>query len=98
MPSWRRRLQNAATNMLALPPDAVSDAPRLTCVDGREIVIENVVELLHVNATEVRLNLGANQVVLQGHDFTVNLVAGREVHLTGQVDAILFHRAGGAPR
>lgn len=95
MPSWSRRLRTAMTSTFALPPDIVSDAPRVTCIDARQAVVENVVGLLHVSANEIRLDLGTLHLYLVGRDFEVNLVSGKEVHLTGDIESMQFRRQKG---
>jgi sporulation protein YqfC len=85
------------TNTFAIP-DMVSDAPRVTCLDAREVVVENVVGLLHVGTDEIRLDLGNLHLTLWGRDFEVNLVSGKEVHLTGDIVRMEFRRQGGGNR
>lgn len=98
MPSWKRRVQTAAANLFAIPPDAISDVPRVTCVNGASIVIENVVSLKHVASTEVRVDAGSFQVAVKGDGFQVDLVAGGELHLSGTVESIQFLRTRGDVR
>lgn len=92
MRNWKRRLQRAATDLLSLPPDALLDVSRLTCVDGAEIVVENAVSLLHVSQTAVEVDLGKMRLELVGQDFIVTLVSGREIHVQGAVERIVYHR------
>ncbi|MFD1677809.1 YabP/YqfC family sporulation protein [Alicyclobacillus fodiniaquatilis] len=98
MPRWKQRLKQSAADMLKLPPDALLDVPRITCVDGKNVVVENAGGLLKVEAEQVLLNLGKEILIIRGRDFEVTLVTEREVHLSGAVNQIEFVRDGrGAP-
>ncbi|MCF8563335.1 hypothetical protein LLE49_01070 [Alicyclobacillus tolerans] len=97
MRAFGPRFKQAVTNLLALPSDAILDVSRLTCVDGSEVVVENVVALIHVGQKEIQLDLGNMVLHLVGDDFEVTLVAGNEVHMRGQVTEVRYIRQGGNP-
>ncbi|GMA60019.1 hypothetical protein NZD89_10620 [Alicyclobacillus fastidiosus] len=90
MPGWKSRLKQSATEMLKLPPDALLDVSRVTCVDGKNVVVENARRLLKVESEEVTLDLGDHILALHGHDFEIILVTDREVHVTGQVTRLEY--------
>jgi sporulation protein YqfC len=90
MRSWKDRLRRATTEWLSLPPDALLDVSRLTCIDGTELVIENAVSLVKVSETEVDIEMTRSLVRLQGQSFIVTLVAEREIHVQGQVSQITY--------
>lgn len=95
MRTWSPRIKRTITNWLALPQDTLLDVSRLTCIDGSEVVVENVVALEHVSASDIRLRLENVVLELHGHHFEVSLVAGQEVHIQGIVQQISYIRAGG---
>ncbi|WAH38545.1 YabP/YqfC family sporulation protein [Alicyclobacillus dauci] len=94
MPGWKARLKQSATEMLKLPPDALLDVSRVTCVDGKNVVVENARGLLKVEGEEVTLNLGNEVLAIHGQDFEVTLVTDREVHITGKVMRLEYVRSG----
>lgn len=98
MRTWKQRLRKSATEWLALPPDALLEVSRLTCVDGGRVVIENVVNLIRVEETIVEMDLGKFDLILTGHGFSVSLVARGEVHVEGEVHQISYSRHGGERR
>ncbi|GMA52155.1 hypothetical protein GCM10025857_35120 [Alicyclobacillus contaminans] len=92
MRTWKQKVRRAATNWLSLPPDALLDISRLTCLDGREVIVENIRSLLHVSDTVVDINLGDSRLRLTGHQFVVTLVTEKEVHVQGTVESLTYLR------
>ena len=95
MSTWSPRIKRAVTNWLALPEDVLLDVSRVTCVDGRELVIENVSSLVHVGSSQVRLQMADMVIDIAGADFEVTLVAGKEVHVRGTVHQVTYVRSPG---
>ncbi|MCL6452453.1 MAG: hypothetical protein K6T78_02370 [Alicyclobacillus sp.] len=95
MAGWKRRLQEAATDLLGLPPDALGDVSRVTCLGAEKVVVENATELLHVSETRIEVALTYQDLVLEGREFTVTLVSDREVHIEGAVSCIRYQARGG---
>jgi sporulation protein YqfC len=95
---WNRRIRKAVAEWLAIPEDSVLTIPRLTCVGGRNTVIENVTGLIHVSETEVVLDLADCRLRLAGEAFEVTFLEGREVHVHGLVHEIRYEWPKGAPR
>lgn len=95
MRTWSPRFKRAVTNWLALPQDALLDVSRLTCIDGSEVVVENVAALEHVSASAIRLRLENIILELQGQNFEVTLVAGQEIHIRGTIKTITYIRSEG---
>lgn len=94
MPGWKQRIKQSATEMLKLPPDALLDTPRVTCLDGKSVVVDNAKSLVKVEESIVLLDCDVYTVVIRGHDFEVTLVTDKEVHVTGLVDSLEFQRNG----
>lgn len=95
MRSWKQKMRKTAAHWLALPPDALLDVSRVTCVDASEVIVENVVSLLRVAETEVEMDVGKYTLLLRGQGFVVTLVAQDEVHVTGEVSEFSYVRKGG---
>ncbi|RIV25868.1 hypothetical protein D2Q93_05530 [Alicyclobacillaceae bacterium I2511] len=96
MRRWKRRLQQAATDLLSLPRDTMmSGVSRLTCVDGEQVIVENITGLLHVSDSRVEVGLQDRQLTLSGQNFVVTLVSVGEVHVHGNVQQILYQTKGG---
>lgn len=95
MAPWKRRLQQAAADLLALPPDSMMDVPRVTCIGGQELVVEHVVSLLRVSPEQISANLGEQVLNVYGQSFDVPLVSDGEVHVRGVIERIEFVRRGG---
>lgn len=96
MRAFGRRIKQAATDWFALPPDALLDASRVTCLNGEELTMENVVSLERVSDTAVEVELQAHVVVVEGRDFVVTLVTDQEIHMRGSIDQITYRRRPGA--
>lgn len=94
MSGWKARLKQSATDLLKLPPDALLDVARVTCVDGKNVVVENARKLLQVEAKQVVLDLGNEILAVIGREFEVTLVTDREVHIAGLVDRLEYVRRG----
>lgn len=90
MAGWKGQLKRRATEMLKLPPDALLDVSRVTCVDGQHVVVENARGLMKVEGEQVVLDLGDKTLIIHGSDFEVTLVTEREVHIRGRVAQIDF--------
>jgi sporulation protein YqfC len=90
MRTWKQRVRRAATEWLSLPPDALLNVSRLTCLDGGEVIVENIHSLLRVADTAVEIDLGNSLLTLSGERFVVTLVAEREVHVRGVVGQISY--------
>ncbi|MCL6549335.1 MAG: hypothetical protein K6T30_10565 [Alicyclobacillus sp.] len=98
MRTWKQRLQRAAAEVFALPPDALADVSRLTCTDGAELVLENVAALRQVTDTRLEVDCGRFVLVVEGESFEVSYIAGSEMHVRGQVSLIRYLRPGGGAR
>ncbi|WP_206917412.1 YabP/YqfC family sporulation protein [Alicyclobacillus suci] len=94
MPGWKSRLKQSATEFLKLPPDALLEVSRVTCVDGKNVVVENARRLLKVENTKVTLDLGEQILTIHGQDFEIILVTDKEVHVTGQVASLEYTAHG----
>lgn len=88
MSGWKSQVKKRATEMLKLPPDALLNVSRVTCVDGKTVVVENAQGLMKVEQNCVVLSLGARTLQIHGGDFEVTLVTEREVHIKGRVEHI----------
>lgn len=95
MAGWKRRFQRATTEFLRLPPDALLDVSRVTCLGAEKIVIENAVELLHVSDRQIEVTLSEQHVTIEGSNFIVSFISNREVHIEGDVEQIRYHRRDG---
>lgn len=93
MSSWKRRLQETATDWFGLPPDAMLDVSRVTCIGSTEVIVENAVGLIRATDTEIVVELVNDILRVKGREFVVTLVAGREVHVQGQVDTLTYERS-----
>lgn len=98
MRMWQQRWTRTAADWLSLPTDALLAVSRVTCVDGREVVIENVNSLVRVAETEVEVDLGDTTLLVTGEKFVVTLVARREIHVQGDVRGIVYAPKGGPGR
>jgi sporulation protein YqfC len=98
MRTWKQQLKRTATNFLSLPPDALLGASRISCTEGKEVVVENVHMLERVDAGEVLLDMGSYKLRICGEQFEVVLVTDHEVHVSGQVSRIEYLRNNGAGR
>lgn len=85
MSGWKTRIRKRATELLNLPPDALLDLPRVTCIGGAHVVVEGSKGLIEVDSELIVLDLGDQHLYVRGHDFEVTLVTEREVHVQGAV-------------
>lgn len=98
MSSWKQRLSQSATDWLGLPPDALLDVSRVTCLDGRKVIIENAVELTRVSDTSIEVELTAQHLLIEGREFVVTLVMSREIHIEGLVHKMTYQETTGGQR
>jgi sporulation protein YqfC len=98
MRTWKQQLKKTATNFLSLPPDTLLGASRVSCTEGKDIVVENVHTLERVDAGEVLLNIGSYKLRICGEQFEVVLVTDHEVHIHGQVSCIEYLGSDGNRR
>ncbi len=98
MRTWKQQLKKTATNFLSLPPDALLGASRISCTEGKEVVVENVHTLERVDAEEVMLHMGSYRLRIVGEQFEVVLVTEHEVHMSGLVSRIEYLAVDGEKR
>jgi sporulation protein YqfC len=91
----KQRLKRRAAEFLALPLDTLMDVPRVTCINGTDVVVENVRTLVRVAEHEVIVDVTDIQICVEGSQFEVTLVTDKEVHIRGQVDAIRYVKVNG---
>lgn len=96
MSSWKERLSHSATEWLGLPPDALQNVSRVTCLGGREVIIENAVELIRVSDVLVEVLLTSQRLIIEGSGFVVKMVMSQEIHLDGQIEKMTYITAGGS--
>lgn len=92
MPAWNRRLKKAASEWLSLPPDAMENMSRVTVLDGREVIVEHISGLVHVDECLIEIDLGQTGLRIVGDAFEVNLASNEEVHLTGRIQELQYVR------
>lgn len=98
MRKWKQTIRRTATEWLSLPPDAFLDVSRVTCIDGAQVIVENIESLLRVTETVVEVDLGKQTLLIQGENFVVTLVAEREVHVRGTVAQLSYVAKKGPQR
>ena len=98
MRTWKQQLKKTATNFLSLPPDALLGVSRISCTEGKDVVVENVHTLERVDAGEVILNMESYKLRICGEQFEVVLVTDHEVHISGQVSSIEYLGIDGSGR
>ena len=96
MRAWNRRIKKAAAEWFAIPEDALLTVSRVTCVAGRDLIVENVASLVQVSETEVVVDLGDSLLHVVGDGLEVTLVAAGELHVRGPVHEIRYDRSRGA--
>ncbi|QQE77336.1 YabP/YqfC family sporulation protein [Alicyclobacillus sp. SO9] len=94
MPSMKRRWKQLATEWLSLPPDALQDVSRVTCLNGNEVIVENIESLLRVSDTQVDIDVGHAVLHVHGESFVVTLASTTEVHLRGSVSSLSYSSRG----
>lgn len=90
MSGWRTRLKQTATDLLNLPPDALLNASRVTCVNGSNVVVERAKGLTKVADDEVIVDLHQQTLIIRGTNFEVTLVTEGEVHIAGNVSSLQY--------
>ncbi|QSO52645.1 hypothetical protein JZ785_01510 [Alicyclobacillus curvatus] len=95
MSSWKQRLSHRATEWLGLPPDALLDVSRVTCLDGHKVIVENAVELLRVSGSLIEVELTGQRLTIEGQEFVVTMVMSREIHIEGIVHSMTYQTVGG---
>lgn len=94
MPSMKRQWKQLAAEWLSLPPDALQNVSRVTCLNGQEVIVENIESLLRVSDTQVDIDVGHAILHVQGQAFVVTLASTTEVHLRGSVRSISYSVRG----
>lgn len=97
MRSFTARWKQTAADLFGLPPDALLQVPRFSCLNGNEMVVENVVALHSVTERCLQADLGFAVLSINGSDFVVTLLTSREIHLRGRIDSIQLDREGVDP-
>lgn len=87
---WKR----IAAEWLALPPDALEQISRVTCLNGQEVIVENIEALTRVSGQVVEIDVGHAVLEVTGKSFVVTLASKREVHLQGEVESITYRPKG----
>ncbi len=95
MRAWKQRIKRTATNLLSLPPDTLLGSSRVSCMDGKVVIVENVHVLERVDECEIVLSMGKYRLRIRGEQFEVVLVTEREVHISGVVHNIDYLQNGG---
>lgn len=90
MPSRKRRWKQLATDLFSLPPDALEDVSRVTCLNGQQIIVENIRGLLRVSEEQVDIDLGHALLRAVGTSFVVTLASPSEVHLQGNLHSLNY--------
>lgn len=98
MRTWKQQLKKTATNFLSLPPDALLGVSRVSCTEGKDVVVENVHTLERVDEGIVLLNMGSYKLRITGREFEVVLVTDHEVHIHGLVSCIEYLESDGTKR
>jgi len=86
VPRWRLTL----ASLLDLPPDLVSDLPRLTLIGQVQLTVENHAGIRFFSSEVVGIRTATGVVRVRGEDLRICSLQRQEVRVTGTVHAVDF--------
>lgn len=83
-------LKNKLTQLLDVPPEVLSDAPRTTLFGNQEIKVENFGGLLEYTSQTIRLGTKCGILVINGIDLEAKKMTAEYIIIKGRVIQIGF--------
>lgn len=90
-----RKLRKWTVDALDLPGDVVMEIPRLTVMDGRQLLVENHRGILHFSAERLSLALDNGGLEILGEGMVLKTILPQELIVEGRIDEIKYIRTEG---
>lgn len=90
MKKWRQKIKKWVTDQMDLPPEILTDMPRITMIGQIHIYIENHRGVLQFSSKEVRLLLSHGQLLIKGEQFIIKTILPEELLLEGKIDQVIY--------
>lgn len=81
----RRTLRQQLSGLLEVPPEIVSDLPKVVIIGNKEIDIENFIGLIEYTMQKIRINTKSGILVIEGIDLEARKMTAEYITITGTI-------------
>lgn len=92
MEDKKRELAGRMAELFALPPAMAAGQCHIELLGDRGFYMEGHEGILAYGTERIELRAPGVSVCLEGRDLALRAMTGREVHITGKIDAVRFLR------
>lgn len=86
----RRTLRQQLSGLLEVPPEIVSDLPKVVIIGNKEIDIENFIGLIEYTMQKIRINTKSGILVIEGIDLEARKMTAEYITITGTILQISY--------
>jgi sporulation protein YqfC len=90
MRSLSKRINKFTAKMLDLPPDVVTDVPRMTMIGNMQLYVENHRGVIHFSDEQLKLALTKGQLEVTGKQLVIRAILSEEVFIEGIIQDVRY--------
>ena len=90
--SEKTSFKNQLSSLLDVPPEVVSDLPKITMMGALEFQIENYTSLLEYTMDRIRISTTVGVIVIDGHEMQAIKMTDELIKIKGNIRNINFLR------
>lgn len=83
-------IKNQLSSLLDVPPEVVSDLPKITMMGSRELQVENYKSLLEYTVEKIRINTVVGMLVIEGSNLEALKMTDELIQIKGKIMNISF--------
>lgn len=83
-------IEKAISAALALPPEVVSDIPKITLIGRERVRVENYTALIEYREENIRLKFSGGVIDILGKNFEIKTIGEANIVISGEIEAVRF--------
>ena len=86
----KRKIEKKLSGGLELPPEIISDLPKLTLTGNSLMKIENYKSLVEYETDVIRINTSEGLICIEGKGLNINSVTDEMIEISGEIEKTAF--------
>ena len=84
--SIKRKIEKTLSGGLELPPEIISDLPKLTVTGNSFLKVENYKSLVEYETNVIRINTSRGLICIEGKGLGINSVTDEMIEISGEIE------------
>ena len=83
-------IEKAISAALALPPEVVSDIPKITLIGKERMRVENYTALVEYQKENIKLKFTGGVIDILGKNFEIRTIGEANIVISGEIETVRF--------